>query len=758
MDEFSNIYIHTEGCWDKEGIAKFGYTGPKQYSMEKRKYDSHEQHPYIKLILTGFKIFITKDYNLEYKELDEIIKSFLYTPEIIEIFEDIYDCVFTYGRRLEQYKVENGGGTEFIKKEGLETLYNFIELEYPKLGLKVVRYTDDEINVMNEKTRKKIDAMRKSKDIERKGLLEKLRKELKKKEMERKKNIKITNLQIKDEYKWFEREYQRTIIEYGIEQLTNLHKFYLELATGGGKSCIIYKILSKIKPEVIVIFSPRKNINKQNCSDKYLSILNHEYLVYNCSEGVEFDIFKEKCRIENKKMIIVACPQGSNEKVYNLIHDNNLNNIFIWFDEAHHTIEKWVDKLDNKYIKFFLEDNTIITNRIFTSASPEKKHIEQYPQIFGELYSPIKVKELIALKWLCPINCKILEYDILNFNLLTWILDGFFDNQKSFGFSFHSRDNNAFNLFYKHYQLYLSLETEIKPYLLIHDAGLNETNRNKMKDIRLDYNFRNVKNFENKKEFPDVNPKNMAYVVKQYDMGYDFEKLDYIVITDPKVSSKDIIQCIGRGTRPDKKGPNGTNLEKELLLMLPTYIKEEENNDYKNIIEVLRYLILDLDMDLNDMGIIKPIHSTESKETLGLDYKGTTKNSSKLLDLLYTNNILNRVNTKTLNKFCVKHSIKTEQDYYKFKAKNPSLNLKNNLYEYPGFYWKNVVDPNNEVYYTSKLECVKLKEKLIIEYELKLNEEDYDEFLEDIEDNGWIELNKYDAKIPPYRDLDKFYH
>ena len=34
-------------------------------------------------------------------------------------------------------------------------------------------------------------------------------------------------------------------------------------------------------------------------------------------------------------------------------------------------------------------------------------------------------------------------------------------------------------------------------------------------------------------------------------------------IANPIMSSKDIIQCIGRGLRPDKLGLNGTNLEKE---------------------------------------------------------------------------------------------------------------------------------------------------------------------------------------------------
>ena len=187
MEVYPKIYIHTEGSWDKEGIAKYGYTGPNQNSMEKRKYDSHEQHSYIKLILTGFKIDITNDYNLGYKELDDIITLFLNEPKIIEQLENSYDCVFTYGKRLEQYKVENGGGTEFIKKEGLETLYNFIEFEFPKLGLKVIRYTEDEINIKNEKKRLEIKGLKANKEKLRNEILEKLRKKLKKKEMERKK-------------------------------------------------------------------------------------------------------------------------------------------------------------------------------------------------------------------------------------------------------------------------------------------------------------------------------------------------------------------------------------------------------------------------------------------------------------------------------------------------------------------------------------------------------------------------------------------
>jgi hypothetical protein len=612
--------------------------------------------------------------------------------------------------------------------------------EFPKLGLKFIKeFSEEEINHINQSSRDRIT----EKDKESESFINLLKEQ----------NKPVLHL----EHNFPTRLYQEEIIKYLKDVLINESRSYLELATGGGKTYIIYRVLEHFMPDTIIMFSPRKKINQQNSSNNYQFILKNKYNIYNCSVNNNFEYFKNKCKKENKKMIIVACPQSSNEKVYNIINNYNLENIFIWFDEAHHTIEKWnnnLDKLNNKYIKFFLENDEKIKNRIFTSASPDKKYIKQISQIFGTLYSPIKVNELIKQKWLCPINCKIFEYDITNMNILNWVLKGFIDNNKSHGFSFHSRDNNAFNLFYEHYQLYLNNKTKIKPYLLIHDSGLNDSNKKKLKDIKLKYDFRNVKNFENK-VLIEENPQNMAYVVKQYDMGYDFQGLDYIVITDAKVSFKDIIQCIGRGTRPDKKGPNGTNLDKELLLMLPTYVKQEDVNEYKNIIEVLRYLILDLEMDIEEI-LIKKIDSTEAKETPGMDYIGTKENTSKLLDLLYSNNVLNRVNTKTLNKFCLKYGIKTEQDYYRFKELNPSLNLKSNLYKYPGFYWKNVVDPNNQLYYSSKQECIKAKEKIISEAE-SLEDEKYEELMIDIDDDGWIELNKHDSKIPPYRDLDKFY-
>ena len=75
--------------------------------------------------------------------------------------------------------------------------------------------------------------------------------------------------------------------------------------------------------------------------------------------------------------------------------------------------------------------------------------------------------------------------------------------------------------------------------------------------------------------------------------------MDFIIFSDPKLSSSSIIQCIGRGTRPDKLGPNGTNLNKDCHILIPTFIENTTNKYYK-IIEILKYIILNFDIQFSE--------------------------------------------------------------------------------------------------------------------------------------------------------------
>ena len=720
-----NVYLKKNNDWSH--MVKYGYVKGNETNLTNRIHDSSEEHPELSTFTYIFKFEKNEKYILYYKEIDKIISHIACDIKKIKIVEDIYGIHLPLLRKLNEYliKSETKQSNEFICNEGISILLEVLKKEFPLLGLDLIKvYTPEEIKKINNTSKKQY-----------KTKVEEDYHELIKwhEEMRKKKQI-HSNIQKKDEYKWYEREYQRLIIEYGYEQLLRIHKLYLELATGGGKSYIVYKLFEKLNPDIIVIFSPRKNINKQNCSSKYLSILKDDYLLYNCSEDKDFDSFKYNCRIQKKKMLIVACPL-SNEKVYNMVSD--YTNICVWFDEAHNTIENWVNKLDNKYKKYFLEDVNI-TNRVFTSASPDKNIIEQYPQYFGEIYSPIKVKELIDLKWLCRIKPGGLKYDNKTLNLIDLVIEEFTSTERKFGFSFHSRDTNAFNLFYKHYNIYKKGYTSIKPYLLIDNGGLSDENKQKLVTLDLDYEYRNIKNFEKNKY-------SMGYVVQQYSMGYDFNNLDYLVFSDPKMSYKDIIQCIGRGIRPDKLGVNERNLNKILNVTLPIYIGDCDEGGYKNIMEVLRYLVLDLDIDILDNFIHRSSSISFNKNYEGVDYEGEN-NETLLLDLIYQQNILERPTTKILYRFCKKYGIQTEESYNRFKLANPSIPLKNNIYEYNGFKWKNVMDPHGDKYYGEKSEVEMAEDQIVKHID---NEVDLEEFYAEREENGWIALNRYDPKIPP---------
>ena len=511
----SYIYLKKLKEWEKMGNVKYGHTSCKKNSPEKRLKDSHEEHINVPQYVTLFKIIVKKgEYKLGYQEKDKIFTHIVSKLNYIKGLENKFGIELPNMKefnRKNYLKINNPGGTEFMSnsQECIELFRKVIIVDFPKIGLTTEELDKEEVEKINRMEIEKNEEERKRKE-----------------EVERKRLADLLGLSpTKQKNKYQKREYQIRAIKECIDRLEKRNKVYLELATGGGKSYIVYKIFGHFLPDNIVIFSPRKKINEQNCSKKYLSILNNKYKVFNCSERNDFDEFIKECCQQNKKMIIVACPQKSHEKVYNIIHDYNLNNISIWFDEAHHTIEKWVYKLEDRYVDFFLQNTEKIKNRILTSASPNKKWVEQQIQIFGELYSPIKVKELISLKWLCPIIPHIFSLNKSNVDICNYNLDHFNKYKCKFGFSFHNIRESAFNLFQEHYKKFISGNTKILPFLLVGDDYKNY----KLNEIKLKYEYRSIKKYEK-------TPNSIGYVVQQYSIGYDFNKIDYIMFSDPKMS------------------------------------------------------------------------------------------------------------------------------------------------------------------------------------------------------------------------------
>lgn len=405
------------------------------------------------------------------------------------------------------------------------------------------------------------------------------------------KNINIQSLvrvlksnRIHKQYVWNERDYQRTIINFSQKELSSQKKIYIELPTGGGKSYIVYNLFEYLQSKFIIIVSPRKIVNSQNVSEKYLQILKEKYVIFNYSIDSDFDNFMRLS--ENK--ILICCTQ-SIHKIYEKFQSNFISEITIWFDEAHWGIEDWIYTLKDDIKRDLWLLN--IKYCIFTSASPNKTKILENEEIFGKLYSPVKINELIKMNWLSGIKTYVYSENKENADDMKYILNDFDEKKRKYGFSFHNKQQNAFNLFYKHYIQYKNKETYIKPFLLVSD---NFTING---DVILEYNYRDIKIYEN-----TIN--SIGYVVAKYSMGYDFNKLDYICFSDPKLSSQDIKQCIGRGIRSDELGQNGLNKEKILIVSLPVYIEDNNEDDkrYTKIIEVLRYLLYDFEIPFEQIN------------------------------------------------------------------------------------------------------------------------------------------------------------
>jgi hypothetical protein len=530
-----------------------------------------------------------------------------------------------------ELNIKYDAGIEFYNKK----IINLIEPYLITLGMKYKKLSNQEISdlVRCNRVRQTL------KKINIKSFIEVI------------KSKTITN----KKYNWHEREYQTTIINFSKNELLLQNKIYIELPTGGGKSYIVYNLFEYLKSEFIIIVSPRKIVNSQNISQKYLEILKDKYITFNYSTDNNFD---EYLRTSNKK-IVICCTQ-SIDKIYEKILSNSITNITIWFDEAHWGIEEWIDTLNHNVIsQFWLLNNKNIKYRIFTSASPNKPKILQNENIFGKLYIPIKVKELIDLNWLSLIKPYVYSENKQNVDNIKYIISDFSEKNRKFGFSFHNKQQNAFNLFYNHYIQYKNDKTSIKPFLLVSDNFTIEKEP-QLQEIVLDYNYRDIKTYEN-------TIYSIGYVVAKYSMGYDFNKLDFICLSDPKLSIQDIKQCIGRGIRPDELGIYGSNKEKILVVSLPIYIDENCDNKYEKIIEVLKYLLYDIEIPFEEIEF-QNRYTPSFKEVIHTSnkYFGVNDVKSILLNLLESEKNITAlsISYEKARKIIADKNIKSKESYY----------------------------------------------------------------------------------------------
>jgi superfamily II DNA or RNA helicase len=668
IKKYNYFYIKINKDWNYENKVKYGVTN----DLYTRLINNSEHSTYRYNYLHVFEIKeIKNEYynNFSYKAIDKIFSIYCKNNKLNK-------SVFPNLLEIKKYLIENeiNAGQEFINKNGLELLLSIIKNDFIKIGIVIEELNVDNINkiLINEYEKKKL--MNKIDEIS--NDLEEISIELE--EI----SIELDEIKIKNNNLYKPRDYQIIIIDYLYNSLLNNKPIYLELSTGAGKSYISYQLFIKFRPSNIIILSPLKSINKQNISDNYFNLLKNEYIKVDNLDKFNYQ--------ENNKYLFSCCI-NSYKKIYEIIINNNLNNIFIWFDEADYGIENWIENLSNDiYKNFLLTDNDYIKNRLFTSASPNKEAIIENPQYFGELYNPITIKELTEQKWLSKIKVHILEFEkkLNKKEYVQFMLKEFIKKKRNLGISSHTTCENAYKLFIEHYKLFSNNKTIIKPYLLINQDKINELKISETIDLG------NINSFTN----------GIGYIVNQYSRGYDNKFIDIIFISDPKNSYKSNIQLIGRGIRP--------NNDKHLDLIIPTNY-DNLHKEYSNVEETLKYIINNIEIDYDD--IFRRYIKDESKE----NNINTIVNSNSEEDNY--DEKCKIINTILLN-ICKNHkwtvrglitqlkrkNIHNNFDYMKYKNRHKYLNLPNNIYErFPTFTFYDTYRPKENPY-ISKEEIINI--------------------------------------------------
>jgi hypothetical protein len=613
------FYIISNNDWNHIDAVKYGIT----YNPYER-INKCDQHPIKNEYLFLFKLSKMNDYLFQgfYNEPDKIISIVCRNIERRNKWINKFNL--KYFDKITDYIINENGGTEFIKRLGIDYLKLIILEDFPKLGLEVSEISTTEINKINKET-SDISSLKLFDDISN--------------------DFSITPDITPDITL---RPYQEDICKYILTKyLKGINRIFLELETGAGKTVISKFIMNELKSKInkIIIFSPRIDIKEQNKRNIII-------------DGIEINSY---------------CLQ-SYEKSYNEINNSyDYDNYFIWFDEAHWALEDWCKSTD-KTKSYLLRDNSKIKYRLFTSASPNKDIVVENKFVFGELYSPIKMKELMKPegKYLSEIKCDIFDFQTsknhMNDNhYVKFIIDTFTSKNKNLGFSFHTCCKNAHDLYNIHLKLYNKNNNIPKPYLLISEI----ITKDKIK-------YMDINDFE--KENTAI-----GYVVGRFIMGYDNDRIDILFFSDSKNSYKDNNQAIGRGTRLRKDGS-----DKILNVIIPTNHNNDIEKDYSNLKGTLEYLIKDVELNidnfsLNTVSITKnPIITIKNKDknkdnenddTISIENED--ENELSEIGTIFYNICKKEVkwNQKRFTNQLLRNDIHNNKDYIIYYNKNKIANL-----------------------------------------------------------------------------------
>ena len=680
------FYIQDNKDWNYENKVKFGIADDYKSRLKT------DQHSYKSEFISLYSYEINEKYKLNYKEIDNIISKQRRDDFKIKILNKYPLIHFDNLFKIKDFLINHGVGTEFINKDGIELLEKILLNDFEKLGIIIRKIPKEEWNIIDDD----------DEESDEENLVE-----------ERINDENKIIFPIQDNI----RDYQEIIINDALLNIKKDNRVYISLATGGGKSFISYTILNELLSSTIIILTPRINICEQNIKGKYLKLLSNTYDIYD----------KDKLEMINRdNNNLICCCINSYKKVVDIIKNKELRNIAIWFDEAHYGIDNWIINDNSDERMFLLKDNEFIKYRLYTTASPDKDFVYKNNRIFGEFINPIKVRYLIYKGWLCNLDTYIYKDEIFediskkdNKIFVNFLIKKF--ENKNYGLCFSNSCDNALGLFINHLELYEKDNSIPKPFLLLNSTKINEYIKDK-KISNKNIELFNIEGYEKDEEF-----KRIGYIVKMYSMGYDNAKIDFLIFKDPKMSHKDIIQSIGRGLRP--YGNKRTDI------FIPVYINDKDSaKKFDKIKEVLKYLLLDVEIKMKELKIIDK-NEKKGKKVLGKDGNEEIDEFTKDIDkIIYEIKNSKKWTEQEIIRQLKYNDIHNMNKYMIYINENKQLNLPENLFEdFPSFNFNETYKNNSSPYY-SREECIEniknLQNDLIFEEDIdKENNMDLINFL-----------------------------
>jgi superfamily II DNA or RNA helicase len=687
-------------------LCKHGYI----YTVDKKLYNGHflkfgfTKDPHSRL--NTYKT--TSPYPFKYRQLYEILHvpddytDFVEHDKVIEI---TLGCM-GHGYSLQLFN--EGGGCEFITGN-----YSEIQQIMENFGYQLMAIDIDDVGV--EKSSRKS--------------LKKSHRTLKQ-QMGLDDMVDIPTSNDDTNHTMVLRPYQQKYVDRVLEELDTNNKCIMKAPTGAGKTLMFYSILKRVSsnPSICIIFSPRRTLNKQNVSDKYITgigtcINTFHYSDSNANRNNDLISFLNG----NNQCVISSCIQSAVQLANVLISCGKHPNLVI-VDECH-SIDSWLG--DEKY-SYWIQ-SPFIQKRLFASATLTETFLTS-PIVFGNLVEEVKAYELIKQGYLCNIetitkHTKCDVNDVMNnkHSIVKMTADAFTTHHKKKGMIFVGKQETAIRL-YENWNIPF-----IKPFICI---------SNQVEKLHTDGD-------DSIDTFNAYNGQAIIISCEMLVMGYDNPNIDLIVFADPTQSDVKLRQIVGRGLRKDPSNP-----DKILHCLLPIYQNEPE--PYNCYLKYLYYLVTECGKDVIVKNGVLAVKQESDKDEETVENANTCPSliSNEGCPLTIWEEYCTNKNKSYIQllEFLKAKTVQIPDDYNRVQREFAWLPLLSQIKKvYPMFAFQDL-DVDSSRYYATKEECINALEecKTILAREY---DDDYGLLL----NSDIIKLCHKINKNIPYTDVDLYY-